>query len=438
MPVIAPPPAGTTVSLRLVGGTSSVLDLTQYLILVEGEGFDPSPDFLEPQFNESSFGAGQGLINIDANNKEMAFPLHLKAATKDSLHTLFRTLRLKLNEPEVLVEWRDEGASLVTYFDLEYGRFNPEYRFHRARHHWIRGVLGCWCRPYGHTATDRIVGTALASGHGAPVVTIAPLSGDTDANAQYKLTVASYGGQGDYEIVAAAVLPNTSYPFRWPAASLTLGGAGASRIGASGAAGSQFIGRVAVATGSDSLAILTFTNQGLLGGDHRIMAIARHGQASPIRMSAPGVGTVTISATAWSLVDFGVLRIPSHVASYVAEQHIVPLGPSAALVGSYRVQINEVYLLPEGKTAALRTLEADLPRYVLDGVKNIVVQGTADDTTGQDVTSSLRGVLPAIPPAATVAIGMLRAPHSDSGELVAPSQSVSVEIRARERFTFQR
>ena len=70
------------------------------MILVEGEGFDPADGgFLEPMFNDSSTGAGQGLVNIDVENKEFAFPLHLKSATKDGLHTLIRSLRMKLNKP---------------------------------------------------------------------------------------------------------------------------------------------------------------------------------------------------------------------------------------------------------------------------------------------------------------------------------------------------
>lgn len=189
MPVISPPPAGTTVSLRLNGGTSGVLDLTQYLMLQEGDGFDPADGgFLEPIFNDSSVGAGQALVNLHAANKEFQIPLHLKAATKDSLHTLFRTLRSKLDEPEVLVEWRDEGATDVTYYTLEFGRFDPEYRFHRARHKWVRGVLRCWVRPYGHTATERIAATGAASGF-LHTISVPSVAGDVLPQMVAQLTV---------------------------------------------------------------------------------------------------------------------------------------------------------------------------------------------------------------------------------------------------------
>ncbi len=233
MPVIGPPPAGTSVSLRIVGGTTSALDLTTYMVLTEGEGFDPSPGFLDPQFNESPFGNGQSLVNIDVGNRELEFPLHLKAATKDSLHTLFRTLRLKLDESEVLVEWRDHGATDVTYYSIEFARFDADYRFFRSKHNWVRGMLRCWVRPYGHTATYR----AMASGQAQkPLVrmTVTGILGDSDALAQHIVWTAS--ANDHWAIVSR--LPTGSALALYPAASLV--SSIATLVGSVAVAGSQY------------------------------------------------------------------------------------------------------------------------------------------------------------------------------------------------------
>lgn len=445
MPVIGPPPAGTAVSLRLVGGTTAELDLTAYLNAVEGEGLDPADgDFLEPVFTDSPSGAGQGLVNIDEKNKELAFPLHLKAATKDSLHALVRTLRLKLSEPGVLVEWRDQDATLVTYYDLEFGRFEPGYRYHRARALRLSGNLHCWVRPYGHTATERVVGTAQASGYGAPVVLVGPLGGDADAVAEYEVNVAAFLDVGYTEAVAVGVLPSPSYPFRWPAASMTLSDGG-QRVGASGAAGSQFVGRAsAVIATNHILAQLNMPQAGAMAGRHRVLAIVRSGQASPMTLRLADINqtiaSVTVSATTWSLVDFGIWDVPSHIASQAGPQlNFYAQGPSSALTASYRWQINEAYLLPEDRTALLRSARNYQHKYALDGINGNVTQLTSDRANAADAAGGLRGQVPAIPPGATAAIAVLRAPIEPTANgILAPSQSASVIVRARERFSFQR
>lgn len=433
-------------TLKLTAATTAELDLSTYLNVQEDSGLDPADGgFLEPAFTDSPIGAGQALINIDAQNKELVYALQLKGATKDALHALVGTIRRKLDEPGVRVEWKDDSATLSTFYDLEFGRLEPAYRYFRARQKWLAASLHLWVRPYGHTATERIVATIAATGHGAPVLLIGSLAGDVGALAQYSLTVASAGEVGfDYDAIVAAVLPSPSYPFRTPAASMPL--TGATRSVGSGAAASQFLGTLAAYSG----AILTAINMpfpGLMGGRHRVLATVKAGQVGGINLYAAStqqtIGSVTVTASTWTLVDFGVWSVPSQVASRAAAVLDIFQGSTASgtLVGSYRWNINEVYLLPEEQSCLLRApLQGGALRYMLDGVNSNALQGDTTSLYTYDVTSSLRGQMPTIPPAATVAIGMLRAPiiAATPGDEVPPAQNVTVEIRVRERFSFQR
>jgi hypothetical protein len=436
-------------TLKLTASTTAELDLSTYLNVQEDAGLDPADGaFLAPSFNDSTIGAGQALVNIDAANKELVFSLQLKAATKDALHALVQSIRRKLDEPNLDVEWRDHNATLSTFYDLEYGRLEPTWRYFKARQNWVGANLHLWTRPYGHTATTRLVATAQASGHGAPVMLIGSLAGDVNALAQYTLQVASYGEQGEQEAIIAAVLPSPSYPFRWPAASLALAaGGGASRIGASGAAGSQFIGRASFMLGPLTLCSITMPFPAAMAGRHRVLATVRGAMIGGISMYAVGrdiVGSVAITATSWTLTDFGVWNVPSQIAS-VAGGGLSFLtnataGASGALSASYRYQINEVYLVPEDTSCVLRQTWNSQSRFTLDGMIGAAMSGDPSFMLADDITDGLIGQIPAIPPSATVAVAMLHAPLelTTPGDIVPPSQSVAVELRVRERFSFQR
>src|ERR1043166_4479972 len=57
------------------------VDLSNYLRVAPGEGMDPydGDGFLEPAFTTAPLGEGEPRININAKNREMAFPLFVKA-----------------------------------------------------------------------------------------------------------------------------------------------------------------------------------------------------------------------------------------------------------------------------------------------------------------------------------------------------------------------
>lgn len=443
MPVIGPPPAGTSVSLRLVAGTTSKLDLTQYLILQEGEGFDPADgDFLQPVFNDSSIGAGQGLVNIDTQNKEFQFPLHLKSATKDGLHTLIRTLRLKLSEPGVLVEWRDQGATDVTYHDLEFGRFDPDYKFHRARHNWVRGNLRCWCRPYGHTATERIAGTGAGSGF-MRIVSVPSVAGDVGAQLVCDISSASR----IRDLYGLSVIPSGMVT-EWPAASL-LEIETATLVGASGANASQY--RAAYAHTTNTLLVyINLPQTGRVGGQ-RVLALARTPNLAGAYLSLDrsDAATAFLSATyrhrddpieasptgwhGWQLVDLGVIPM-AHASMRAATQIVALTGRLASyaagsLMASPGLHINTIYVVPEDKTAIILDPNSDRlarGRARLDGLLN---ESYDYNTAGRTYTSGQRGAIPAVSPGEQVAAFALGIEANDG---------LSATVRIRERFSFSR
>jgi hypothetical protein len=447
MPVIGPPPAGTSVSLRIVGGTTSELDLTQYMMLQEGDGFDPaSGTFLEPEFNDSSTGAGQGLVNIDVGNKEFTFPLHLKSATKDGLHALVRSLRRKLDEPDVLVEWRDYGATDVTYYDIEFGRWDPGYAFFKAKHNWIKGSLRCWVRPYGHTATERIAGTAAGSGF-MQIVSADTISGDVGAEIICDIT----GGGDIRHLYGLSVVPS-GVAVQWPAASVTQFGSTSVLTGASGAVASQYRAIHATFTSQGGVGIF-YLPQGRLEGRQRLLAVARtanlHGaylSALPVGgLEADSIGPLAfLGAThssgdfgasawrGWQLVDLGVLPMP--VASMrSATQAIVLSGVLASqalgsMMASPALHISAVYALPDERTTIIvdRGVEKVATSNArLDGT----LRESFDPTLLRPLTGYQRGGFQTINPGEQAIAFSL-------GRVASDTQAVT--LRVRERFTFAR
>lgn len=443
MPVISAPPAGTGVSLRLVGGTTAELDLTTYINLVEGEGFDPADgDFLEPVFTDSSIGAGQSLVNIDVQNKEMQFPLHLKAATKDSLHALVRTLRLKLSEPGVLVEWRDADATDVTYYDLEFGRFDPGYLYHRGRHNRVSGTLRCWTRPYGHTATERIVGTAAGSGF-MQTISVADLAGDVSAVTTLEITGTGSLGE-ERDVWGMSVVPSGAQS-EWRAASL-VAIAAATLVGEDTAVGSQYQG-IYVGTSSAELARINLAQASLVG-NQRVLALARtpnrggcylrhsvNDRSSPTALLTATYPLYTLVATpwrGWQLIDLGAVHLASP-AIRAATMTISVFGglasyTASSLVASPGIHLAALYVLPEDRTSLIidrgdvRTVPA---RMKLDGVN----RETYDYSSFISRTEYQRGGIPDV--------SLNEQVLSFSGG-ARTSGNHSGVLRVRERFSFQR
>lgn len=446
MPIIVPaPPAGAGLSLRLVGGTTSALDLTTFLNAQEGEGLDPADgSFLEPVFNDSPIGDGQGLVNIDTHNKELVWPLHLTATSKDALHDVVRQLRRKLDEPDVLVEWRDHGSTDVTYYDLEYGRFEAGYRFFRARQNWLSGNLHCWVRPYGHTATERIVGTGAGSGF-LQMISAPNIAGDAPA-----LMVCEISATGAQELYGVTVVPSGVLT-EWRAASISILNATSTLVGASGAVGSQYRG-IHVATPAVDAALI-YVPQASMVGDQRIFAIARTPNLGGMNLSLRNTGTPSVvlgptaflSATyalapygdtptswnGWQLVDLGVMRMPPSkmrpATAALALSAAMASSAAPSLIASPGLHLAALYVMPEDRTSIV------LDRSQGGAFPNVNIDGTISETYNTDVLEALtgqqRGGFQTVSPGEQVAA--FRLGETANGPL-------STVVRLRERFTFQR
>lgn len=337
------------------------VDLSTYARLNPDDGFDPydASGYLDPQWLDSPIAEGQLLTNVNVSNREMAWPLFLKAADKQTLHDLVVTINKAINDAAGYprVEWADAGATNSTYYDTGFARFDPDYSFRRAGKNIVAGVLRIWSRPpYGHTGTERIVGTAAGTG---PIlrVPIASLGGDVGPLPVYSMAAGNAAPWMGDRVLGVAALPHASYAVDIPAASFVLGG-GAALVGASGAHGSQavtFGSQAFDSPGRYIIAPLPIPSV-YAGRRHRVLALARSDSnlhdAVALYAANPQGGRIGATALAtapkadWQLVDLGVWSVPS----YVGASFGLKLIPGKRKV--YNAQaINRVYILPEDTTA---------------------------------------------------------------------------------------
>lgn len=180
---------------KLYRNATDLFDISLGLRVAPGEGFDPfDSDIIDPQFADTSIGEGSSLFSTRYPNREMQFPVHIQSSkygyanTKDGLNSLLSRLSFILQNAW-RVEWADDNATKSTWFDVVAARFEPEANFRRQQANWMSGVIRVWVRPFGHTATERIIGSVAATN---PIALIpsAAIAGDIPAMLDIKI---SYG-----------------------------------------------------------------------------------------------------------------------------------------------------------------------------------------------------------------------------------------------------
>lgn len=346
------------------------LDLSSYLRVNPDDPnpVDPySPFFVEPAFSETPFSDGQVLISTTVLNREQLFPLFLRDATgtKDALHALIRSINNAMAVRPLMLEWRDDGASASTFFDVSFARFEPNFNFRRSVHGYGAGVLHVFTTGYGHTGTTRVSATAAGTGIFLSVP-IASVAGD--APALLDTTIVSGAVLPSLgRIVAVAPITNPSYTPRIPAASLTDLQTGATLTGASGADGSQMMQLPVSPTGGASgvACKVPLPNPTIAGGDNRILAVVQSGIDAGVGMYAldpygnsMGGTAVASMSNMWGLVDLGVCRLPTVGFPTQPKISIVAgalwasgaAGPKI-LASPGGLQINEVFCLPDKNLA---------------------------------------------------------------------------------------
>ena len=443
-------------------------DLQPFLRVNPDDGLDPvDADRLQPQFGEAAGGEGDPLISIHEGNAEHIWPLHLTplktadfADSIDGLHAMVTDLNRRL-KAAAQVEWRMDGATDSTFIDVVHARFEPDFNYRKQQRLWVSGVLRVWAKPYGHTGTSRIAATA--AGHGfvafAPATTTA---GDTPAQLEVSLggilADAVFAVGVSTSVYAGFCVAPTAARLFHPAASLVpIEGFGGTHalVGASGALGSQAL-RFRGANGILWHVALPDLDDLLVPGSrNRMLALARwtgaSGAATTISLSTYDRHSVTVRAfgptavatkaggvldTGWVAFDLGTVPAATTPIGPQPRPAIVLGTPSG---GASSFELSGVLMLPEEHTAFIAdgTVAAfDVATYVLNHRDNTaarLIGGTSANDYTDNVHADLRGGLPLMPTGSGYKAAAFVLP--DGGAHNVP---LTVEVRCRERFTFQR
>lgn len=360
------------------------LDIAQYVRVTPGDGLDPANSpYLEMSFADSPLRDGGPLINIDAHNREIVLPVALSSTTKDGLHALVQQINNEMQRPSIDFEWKDQGATNSTFFDIQSARMDVEYNFRRAQKFWLFATIHVWTGPHGNTATSRLLASITSSGMAQSVAPATVVQGDMGAQGVWQVTVGSVA-PADYltigRYIGVAALP-ASYTYRFPAASLTGSLAIQAAAGVASGAQDQSFG-VAQLVSSGPFNLIGRVNLQNVGnqyaGRNRVYVTGRSYAEPNVAMymadweeNRAGPTVVASGTKDWHLYDMGVLNVPTAGApsqlqvSFYGRPWISRTTPTAiyqtlnfnryfnAAPGSGSFHINEVLILPEPNHALL-------------------------------------------------------------------------------------
>lgn len=369
---------------------------------------------------------------------------------KDGLHAIVRDINQEIRYAArpLRVEWRDQDATASTFFDVEYARFDPNFKMRPSAQKWLAGKLTVWCKPYGHTATERIAATGVATLAPHVTLSVPSIAGDvsplTDARVKFTYR-GSASPVGDMSGRVYTVL--SSIPSGWttflPATSLR---ATYALNGASGAAGSQVL-----------IASVTQQNQAVLLGQiypnasaalrerMRIVALAKTSQGTGcLRLvnsdmssneSSPGGATVIVGllSQGYTLFDLGVGYFDERIAT---SGYLVYADSVTATRAN--IHLNGIYLLPDETT---RLGVPTTPMYTGtwfggSAIASFAILETDPENSKEGNSTALDAFMTG-PPA--LALDSTRQVFSMVHRSNSAAQNeLSVEVRVRDRFTFAR
>lgn len=330
------------------------IDLSGFVKVAKEDGLDPSGGsaFDEPQFATSPASEGQALVQHTYGNREQPWPVKLNAATKDSLHQLVEDINVELDQDGCTIEWRDDGVTNSTFYDVEAGRFEPDYNYRRqvARH--LDGVVRAWVRPFGHTATERIHATAIATNAAAFQFSL-PTALDGDAPALLDLRIKSGSNiPPDGRIVAGAPLPHPSWRAVWTASQIR------GPSGPMSAASGAHLGAAAAVDPNSRGWFLPLSPASIYQGRRlRLLGVGRSAYYS-FNLVAPNgdvisraQASVAFSTQDWGALDFGTFQLPDGPLSAATYRIVIddtdpPWNNSLSQINTYP-QMSALYLVPE-------------------------------------------------------------------------------------------
>lgn len=434
------------------------LDLSVHLKVNQGDGLDfaDADGFIEPQWSEGGTSDGDALLSIHEGNRQQSFPCILNpakagyAATKDGLALLVRDINRALKAAQV-VEWRDDGATRSTYYDVRFARFDPAYDYRRAGQLWLPGTVKVWTKPYGNTATNRIVATGQSAG--MVMLVASGIDGDTPADIAALVSHLPAGNAsqftGDRLIigVAACGVDFCASPFT-PAASMGPGGL-ASLIGASGAISSQaWRATVGVSVAPLMTVLLPFG----LATRARWLAMIRSNAPTALGTVAAAlygvdvytgqaVGPTVVMDTGkdWRVVDFGVVSPPPPLFSpqfWIYGAHMGATAASIDFGGALFVPEDSVVMVNE-PVPATNILSGDPRAPVATYTINAsLIQQNRSATNAAGYPRSMAAYQRGQTPQAPIGSAQFTAfALPDNGP---QNGTCKVEIRVREKFAFSR
>jgi hypothetical protein len=303
------------------------------------------------------------------------------ATAKDSLHTIVQQIVREINNPTstpLRVEWKDQGASNSTFYDVTYARWDPHFNYRLSEHAYADGAVRVWCQPpYGHTATERIIATAAGTAPGliASLIGVAsPLVGDVAP--QLRVTVNTSGeavGPAGRGVIVSAPAASGYLPFI-SAASFAAPHPSAVLLGASGAPGSQALFNQGPAD-SGPIARLGL-GATMYAGRNRVFAAVLPRTYTPQAVWAGDTYRQPLGPTAVSqrpdgfrILDLGVVNVPTSTPTTEVGLYGGPVVQTASdgffqkpaasgAQGSSMLGIAGIYVLPENNTQAVRDLAA--------------------------------------------------------------------------------
>lgn len=199
--------------------TINGLDLSTYMRVHPEDGMDPhDPNVIAAGFGETG-GEGAPLLSVQANNREMVFPLHIRGTDKQNLHDTLRGLHFTLSKAsgKTLV-LQDEGATNSTTFDVLHAQFDPDYNYRRSQRFWQSGVLRVWAKPYGYSSAAVTVASSVATGPAA-AASCSP-GGDVQAEIMMQVGGGSYISTFDLGFITGVSIVPSGYVYDIPIASV--------------------------------------------------------------------------------------------------------------------------------------------------------------------------------------------------------------------------
>lgn len=352
-------------------------DLSAYLRLQPDEGLDPlNSAFFRPQFQGiPALGEGQTWTADAIDNRTMNIPLYLTASSRAEMKTIGQEINALLVKGSQVEFALDPSVDSSTFFDLERGSLSEEFNYY----HQINTVQSCTltlvCRPYGNTATKRLVASVPMASSAAVMFAATGVLGDTSALANFEVRVGSAVATHG-RVVAWGVHPHPSH-LGWRQASQGMAQAGATLIGASGAVGSQYVGIPVSPTGASGITYTQFLDPPSAHiGRHRVVGLVKSAlNNTPINIAAydrfgaiigPTAVASQVDRTKWQMIDFGEINIPARASGQdtVPTQYVTLRAGAATKIlfgnGSPGFHLNGLAFIPLDYSAGiLRTPGAE-------------------------------------------------------------------------------